>query len=138
MRNLHELDQYRDRGSDAVRILGPSAGDHRHGIFYIPVGGESLKVLASAGVGWDHVSVSLPDRCPTWDEMSIVHRMFFKPREMAMQLHVPASEHISYHPYCLHLWRPHHLAIPHPPPSLVGAPNEENCEAMEKMGWARK
>lgn len=41
------------------------------GAFFIPngAGQTPLAVIASDGDGWEHVSVSLPTRCPTWDEM---------------------------------------------------------------------
>ena len=78
-----------------------------------------LTIIASWGMGWDHVSVSLPDRCPTWDEMERVKRAFFQPWEVAMQLHVASADHINCHPYCLHLWRPHGAEIPLPPKAMV-------------------
>lgn len=78
-----------------------------------------LKVVASHGLGWDHVSVSTPHRTPTWDEMEHVKRLFFHDDEWAFQLHVPAAEHINLHPYTLHLWRPQVLPIPLPDPLLV-------------------
>ena len=65
-----------------------------------------LRVIASTGAGWDHVSVSLPDRCPTWAEMDKVKRLFWRDAETVMQLHVPRTEHVNCHPNCLHLWRP--------------------------------
>lgn len=85
-----------------------------------------LRVIASAGCdqpeGWrfDHVSVSLSNRCPTWDEMDFIKRLFFHPEEVAYQLHVAAAEHISAHPYCLHLWRCCDQPIPLPPAEMVG------------------
>jgi hypothetical protein len=78
-----------------------------------------LHIIASWGGGWDHVSVSLHDRCPTWDEMERVKRAFFLDGETAMQLHVPVKDHINVHPYCLHLWRPHEGSIPLPPKWMV-------------------
>lgn len=78
-----------------------------------------LKIVFSWGDNWDHVSVSCADRCPTWDEMERVKRAFFKDKETAMQLHVPVEDHISYHPYCLHLWRPQRVKIPRPPSIMV-------------------
>lgn len=106
-----------------------SYGDHETGVFHIPHPrtGVTLKVIASAGLGWDHVSVSLPNRCPNWPEMEHVKRSFFLPHETAMQLHVPPSDHISFHPFCLHLWRPQNLDIPRPPSDLVGAPKADGC-----------
>jgi len=85
---------------------------------------RALKVVASSGEGWDHVSVSLPDRCPTWEEMEQVKRLFFREGETAMQLHVPPTDHISHHPYCLHLWRPQDVEIPRPPGWMVGPESE--------------
>lgn len=79
-----------------------------------------LRVIASNGEGWDHVSVSTDRRCPNWEEMEHIKRIFFKPDEVAMQLHVAESDHISQHPYCLHIWRPHDVWIPLPPPIFVG------------------
>lgn len=81
--------------------------------------GVDLSVIAATGEGWDHISVSTPTRCPTWAEMEQVKRLFFKPDETAMQLHVPPRAHISVHPHCLHLWRPHDAPIPVPPVWMV-------------------
>lgn len=81
-----------------------------------------LRSIASSGDGWDHVSVSLENRCPTWNEMEFVKRSFFHVDECVMQLHVPEAEHVNHMPYCLHLWAPQFMIIPRPPNRLVGAP----------------
>lgn len=82
----------------------------------------NLRVIADQQEGWQHVSVSCADRCPTWVEMEFVKRCFFYTNECAMQLHVPEAEHINCHPYCLHIWAPPHgTVIPRPPGWLVGA-----------------
>ena len=101
--------------------LGWPLGDGTAGAYRVPhhASGVTLTVIASSSDGWDHVSVSLPNRCPNWQEMEYVKRMFFRDAETAMQLHVPPSDHISVHPYCLHLWRPHNVEIPRPPKSMV-------------------
>lgn len=101
-----------------------------YGVFQIPHAktGVSLRVIASSGAAakaegmdpWDHVSVSLPNRCPNWIEMEFIKRLFFDESEVAFQLHVPVSEHISFHPHCLHIWRPLHVQIPVPPAIMVG------------------
>lgn len=82
--------------------------------------GEMLRIIATAGMGWDHVSVSCKKRCPTWAELEQVKRAFFEDDETAMQLHVPPAEHINNHEFCLHLWRPHDVEIPRPPGAMVG------------------
>lgn len=127
MIDLRDLDRYRF-GALERRILGlsglPLEPSMRGlvGAFGVPspIDHAELRVIASAVWGWDHVSVSRPKRCPNWPEMGLIKTLFFKPEECAMQLHVPENEHINNHPFCLHLWRPHHQAIPRPPGEFVG------------------
>ncbi len=120
MRNLRLLDAFRET-QDAIAHWGWD-GDETCGMFHIPspIDKAPMRIVASAGGGWDHVSVSRQNRCPNWPEMEHVKRLFFKDDETAMQLHVPPSDHISIHPYCLHLWRPLAVEIPRPPSIMVG------------------
>ncbi len=87
--------------------------------------GRTLRVIASpgdadAGIPWEHVSVSLPNRCPNWPEMCFIKGLFWDAEETAMQLHPPQSKWINNHPYCLHMWRPVQAEIPLPPEITVG------------------
>ena len=81
--------------------------DGNNGVFII----KSLKVkvplrtIVSDGEGWEHVSVSLANRCPSWEEMSFIKNLFWDEDDLVIQLHPPKSEYINNHPYCLHLWR---------------------------------
>jgi hypothetical protein len=120
MRNLHLLDVYRDRDPQVVNFYG-SVGDETCGVFNVrsPIDKAFMRIVASSDGGWDHVSVSRGNRCPNWPEMEHVKRLFFKDDETAMQLHVPVADHISFHPYCLHLWRPQKTEIPCPPAVFV-------------------
>jgi hypothetical protein len=120
MRNLRALDQFR---LDATATHGWS-GDHSCGAFRLPspIDGQGLMCIASSDAGWEHVSVSRSNRCPNWPEMDFIKRRFFKDDETVMQLHVPVTDHINAHPYCLHLWRPQNFGIPRPPDWMV-APN---------------
>lgn len=86
--------------------------------------GQVLEVIFSSHAGWDHVSacVCMPGRIvrvPSYSEMRRIKRLFFKPDEVAMELHVAEADHINTNPYTLHLWRPHDQAIPLPPKELV-------------------
>lgn len=81
--------------------------------------GKSMIFIAAVFERWDHVSVSLKDRCPHWNEMEAVRKLCFKPDEFVMQLQLPDKHHINVHPNCLHMWRPHDIAIPLPPEYLV-------------------
>jgi hypothetical protein len=122
MKDLGALDGYRQRDRRVLEMYG-SFGDGGNGVFSLPCPrtGVFLHCVASNGEGWDHVSVSLPNRCPNWIEMEHVKRAFFEANETAMQLHVPPSDHVNHHPYCLHLWRPNDgREIPRPPAEFVG------------------
>jgi hypothetical protein len=116
MKDLRQFDHARLRGPLVARFFGGTEGGRAFGAFQF----GPIRIIATTDGGWDHVSVSREDRCPTWDEMEAVKRRFFLPHETAMQLHVPEAEHINCHPFCLHLWRPHARAIPLPPSSMVG------------------
>lgn len=110
------------RAFDAQRFAHPlfGPGDETCGAFmFMGPCGKVLAVIASAGDGWDHVSVSVVGRCPLWPEMEWIKRRFWRDDATAMQLHVPTADHINAHPYCLHIWRPWSGAIPLPPPGMV-------------------
>lgn len=116
--SFHVPNQYRLR-------RGPMGSDESYGnngAFFIPSrpGKAPFKVVASDGMGWDHVSVSLPDRCPTWEEMCRVKALFWDDEDAVMELHPPRSDWVNNHQFCLHLWRPQECAIPLPPSVMVG------------------
>lgn len=83
---------------------------------------QTVRVICSDEFGWEHVSVSRQDRCPTWDEMCQVKDLFWDEEDCVVQYHPPKSEYVSNHPYCLHLWRPVGVDLPRPPAFMVGLP----------------
>lgn len=66
---------------------------------------RAVNAVVSDAMGWEHVSVSMPDRCPTWEDMCVIKDMFWDEDDLVIQLHPPKSEYINNHKYCLHLWR---------------------------------
>jgi len=86
----------------------------------VPGAFRTLTIIFSDGMGWEHVSVSTPSRCPNWAEMCFVKNLFWAPDDVVMQLHPRESAYVNNHPFCLHLWRPKAATIPEPPPELVG------------------
>lgn len=110
---------------------GTTSRDGNNGafVFTIRTSGATIRCLASDGGGWEHVSVSLPNRTPTWEEMCLVKGVFWGDEDRVMQLHPPKSEYVNHHPYCLHLWRPVGVEIPAPPKAFVGGPQEEETNA---------
>lgn len=104
-----------------VRPAGMPPGDETCGCFSVKLKVSQLVfVIASSDLGWEHVSVSRRDRCPTWDEMCQVKSLFWDDDDCVMQLHPPKIEWINNHSKCLHLWRPTGAAIPTPPSFMVG------------------
>ena len=85
------------------------------GYFEIPYGNKTLRVISGCGDGWDHVSVSLWHRCPTWEEMNWIKDRFFEPEECVVQFHPPKSKYINKAKYALHMWRPWASQIELPP-----------------------
>lgn len=76
------------------------------GYFEIMYGNKRLHVISGCGEGWDHVSVSLIHRCPTWEEMNWIKDRFFEAEECVVQFHPPKSKYINIGKYALHMWRP--------------------------------
>lgn len=136
---FHVPEQYRVRKG----AYGSDASYGNNGAFFVPnragrtralstreATAVPLKVIASDGrlvpdespelAGWEHVSVSLPNRCPTWEEMAFVKSVFWDASDCVVQFHPPESEYVNNHSFCLHLWRRINGPFPMPPSILVG------------------
>ncbi len=101
--------------------LGSLDSDGNNGAFMVPsFPGTVLRVIASDGGGWEHISVSLVNRCPTWEEMCDMKALFWGPEDCVVQYHPPASDYVNCHPFTLHLWRPVGASFPMPPSWMVG------------------
>lgn len=79
-----------------------------------------IAIIASWGGGWEHVSVSLRNRCPTWDEMCMIKDIFWGEEECVVEYHPPKSQYVKLHPYCLHLWKKIGTEFETPPKEFVG------------------
>jgi len=84
--------------------------------------GLFMLCLASNGMGWEHVSVSIPteNRCPTWEEMCWVKSLFWDETDAVVQFHPPATEYVNNHEFCLHLWKQVGIEFNLPSSELVG------------------
>lgn len=94
--------------------LGTAKNSGNFGLFFLTYKGKALRCIAGEGLGWEHVSVSTPNRPPTWAEMCYVKSKFWDDEDTVMQLHPPKSEWVDDMKYCLHLWRPIGTEIPRP------------------------
>ena len=93
--------------------------------------GRELAIIASDQAGWEHVSVSVRNRCPNWPEMCAVKDLFWAEDEVVVQYHPAKADYVNQHPYTLHLWRPVGVQIPTPPAILVGVKDLANPSAEE-------
>lgn len=103
--------------------LATTAEDGNNGMFIIPLSSKhktGYGVIASDGAGWEHVSVSLQTRIPTWEEMCHIKSLFWGEEDCVVQYHPPKSQYVNNHPYCLHLWKPTEAVMPMPPSIMVG------------------
>lgn len=130
-----------ERARELGGVAASSPGEPWGRFFLRTNDGVKLCVFVSRStpeIPWDHVSVSTPERCPTWKEMCWIVSLFFEDEETVMQLHPPKSEWINDHPTCLHLWRPTAAEIPRPPSICVGTglgqeANRELGEALSRV-----
>lgn len=79
-----------------------------HGWFFITTkSGEVLRILSSGNEdnNWEHVSVSLENRTPTWEEMCFVKSLFWGGHETVLQFHPKITRYVNHHEHCLHLWK---------------------------------
>ena len=113
------LERMRQLASE-IEILGESPIGTANGIFMTRYEGAILRIIASQDPDWEHVSISLQNRCPTWREMCFVKDLFWEPDECVMQLHPPRDQWVNNHRFCLHLWKPIGREIPMPPAVYVG------------------
>ena len=79
-----------------------------------------LRCIISDGGGWEHVSVSLPDRCPTWEEMCFIKSVFWDAEDVCIQYHPREADYVNVHSFCLHIWRPTFCSLPVPDPIMIG------------------
>lgn len=117
--NIDKVEKYRK-----PHPLGfPHSPGDPFGWFEIPasaVGHKLFVMAAPVDDVWQHLSVSLRHRCPTWSEMCKVKDLFWEPEEVVVQFHPPKSEWVNNSRFCLHLWSWRGGEMPRPPSILVG------------------
>lgn len=103
------------------------------GTFYDKKSRCDLNFIMSWGAGWEHCSVSMPHRCPSWEQMCVMKELFWKDEETCFELHPAKKDYINHHPYCLHIWRPIDKQIPLPPSIMVGFKKSYSDEEIEYL-----
>lgn len=103
------------------------------GTFYDKKSRCNLNFIMSWGAGFEHCSVSMPTRCPSWEQMCVIKDAFWNDDEVCMQLHPAKKNYVNNHPYCLHIWKPIDKEIPLPPTILVGLKDNYTSEEIEEI-----
>lgn len=114
-------------------MFGTTEADGFNGFFCLKLNGLPVKVIASDGMGWQHVSVSLAssNNPPSWPIMCQVKDLFFEPTDWVCQFHPAHSEYVNNHPGCLHLWRYTAGEFPKPDRLMVGFKDDSDIERLE-------
>ena len=53
---------------------------------------------------WLHTSYSRRNRTPTYEDTKFIKDNFIGKDKKSIMVFPSESEHVNYHPYCLHLW----------------------------------
>lgn len=123
----HVITERLERARRKHPVLGLSPAGTLYGYFEIERPSGLLRIISSGeahafndGMGeWEHVSVSLATRVPTWQEMCLVKDLFWDEGETVIQFHPPKSEYVNFHKFTLHLWKPPY-DVPTPPTETIG------------------
>lgn len=103
------------------------------GTFYDKKSRCNLNFIMSWGAGFEHCSVSMPTRCPSWEQMCAIKDAFWNDDEVCMQLHPAKKDYVNNHPYCLHIWKPINEKIPLPPTIMVGIKDDYTSEEVKEI-----
>lgn len=122
---MKQLDEIKKNGYVRIKKEGQ---DGFGGSFYDKKTRTELNFIMSWGAGFEHCSVSIPTRCPSWEQMCSIKDAFWNEDEVCMQLHPAKKDYVNNHPYCLHIWKSIDKEIPTPPSIMVGVKKEYTPE----------
>ena len=103
------------------------------GTFYDKKSRCYLNFIMSWGAGWEHCSISMPTRCPSWEQMCSMKELFWEDNETCIEYHPAKEDYINNMPYCLHIWRPINKELPKPPSLMVGLKNNYSQEEIDYL-----
>jgi hypothetical protein len=88
-------------------VLGSFHKAYRLGECYVVVGRESIDPDATILTKRWHLSISHPDRFPTWNEINEARDRLLPDDVFFCLPHPPKKYWLSVHPNCFHLWELH-------------------------------
>ena len=127
---MRDLEEIKKNGYLKIKKEGQ---DGFGGTFYDKKTRCNLNFIISWGAGFEHCSVSMPTRCPSWEQMCVMKELFWKDDEVCMELHPAKKDYVNNHPYCLHIWRPINQEIPLPPTIMVGFKENYTSEDIAEL-----
>lgn len=109
-RSPHPLGIPHKEGDDYGWFMIPSKKSKKH----------KLRVMvAPSDSEWQHISISLPNRCPFWSEMCEIKDLFFNEDDVVVQYHPAKKDYVNIADNCLHLWKWNSGEFPTPPKICV-------------------
>ena len=98
-----------------------------------PATNKQMFFKFTRSMGWEHLSVSLPHRCPTWEQMCFMKDQFWNDDEVCYQLHPKKEDYVNNHNYCLHIWKNIETEIITPPRIMVGVKDVSDLVKIKEM-----
>lgn len=127
---MKKLEEIKKNGYLKIKKEGK---DGFGGTFYDKKSRCNLNFIMSWGAGWEHCSVSMPIRTPSWEQMCVMKDLFWDENEVCFQLHPAKKDYVNNHPYCLHIWKSIDEEIPLPPTIMVGLKNNYSPEEIANL-----
>lgn len=114
-------------------IEAEAENDGMGGRYYDKHSGKWLNFIFSYQMGWEHLSVSMPNKTPSWEQMCMMKDIFWNKDEACVEYHPKEEDYVNNHNHCLHIWKPTEVELPLPPSILVGFRNEAEKVVFLKM-----
>lgn len=114
-------------------IEAERANDGMGGKYYDKYTGKWLNFIFSYQMGWEHLSVSMPGKTPSWEQMCRMKDIFWDKNECCVEYHPKEEDYVNNHNHCLHIWKPTEVELPTPPSILVGFKNDAQKYMVLKM-----
>ena len=127
MKSLEDIRKTRN-----LFITAETENDGLGGYYFDSISGRKLNFIFSYQLGWEHLSVSMPSRTPSWDQMCRMKDIFWEKDEACVEYHPKEEDYVNMHKHCLHIWKPTEEKLPTPPHILVGFKDEKEKEEFLK------
>ncbi len=101
MKTIEEI-----KATKNIRIKAEAGDTGFGGSYYDSISGKWLNFIFSNQLGWEHLSISMPNKTPSWEQMCRMKDIFWNEDETCIEYHPAKSQYVNMHPHCLHIWKP--------------------------------